>query len=119
MSEFRSTLDVRELPESDTTRWMLLAELRYWSDIWQREIVIPAGFITDFVSFEPLKGFGVRASVLHDFLFSCDDVVMEQANRIFHEALECCGVNRLLIAAMFDAVTDFGAGHKANTYHLG
>jgi hypothetical protein len=119
MSEFRTVLQLQLLPGSKRNRWLVIAPLVYWSDSWQRLVTIPIGFITDLVSFALLKGVAAAESVLHDYLCSCDDVVLEQANRIFAEALKAGGFNELEVSGMYDAVMDCGASHKENTYHLG
>lgn len=116
MSEFQSTLDVKLLPESEKVQWLLLNPLRYKSEVMNCIIVVPTGFITDFVSFEPLKNVGQRAAVVHDYLYSCSDVDRELADKVLREALECTGVDKELAEAMFTAVRLFGGGHKENLY---
>jgi hypothetical protein len=123
MSEFRTVLELRLLPRvvnSQENIWMVISPLVYWSDSWQREITVEPGFITNLLSFFALKGVAAAESVLHDYLCSCDDVVLEQANRIFAEALKAVsGFSELEVAPLYDAINDFGASHKANIYHLG
>ncbi len=113
MSEFKTTLDVRMLPEMDNQNWQLIAPLVYQSDVFGGEITVPEGFITDFVSFEPLKNLGQRPSVVHDWLYASPVFDREMADDILKEALECVGVNGLLAENMFIAVRIFGASHKA------
>lgn len=115
MSEFKSALQVRLLPEGGDPVWQLITPLVYQSDL-MGVVTVPAEFITNFVSFEPLKNVGHRAAVVHDYLYSCCDVERELADRILREALDCTGVEPQLVEAMFVAVRLFGGGHKENTY---
>lgn len=114
--EFHTTLDVRLLPETDNPKWQLINQLVFFSEVMDEFICVPEGFITDFVSFEPLKNVGQRAAVVHDYLYSCSDIDRKTADRVLLEALECTGVDQDLAAAMYDAVRLFGGGHKANIY---
>lgn len=116
MAEFRSTLAVRMLPESEDTRWQLVEPLVFQSDVMDCEIAVPVGFVTNFVSFAPLKNVGQRPATLHDYLYSCTDVPRELADQVFLEALESVGVDEVLAHVMFDAVRLFGGGHKDNLY---
>ena|ERR1017187_4736661 len=113
MSEFKTCLEVRFLPETSSAVWFLLSPLVYESDVYGGAITVPVGFITDFVSFEPLKNIGQRAAVIHDFLYSLSDFDREMADEILHEALESVGVNNVLADEMFAAVRLFGGSHKA------
>ena len=117
MSEFKTCLEVRLLPENDGgPRWQLITPLVYQSDVMGYTIMVPAEFITDFVSFALLKNVGHRASVIHDYLYSCSNVDREMADRVLDEALDVSGVPDALADAMFDAVRLFGGGHKCNDY---
>jgi hypothetical protein len=116
VSEFHSTLDVRFLPETSSAQWQLLAPLTYWSDVFGGTITVPAGFVTDFVSFGPLKNVGQRAAVIHDFLYSCDDFDRDMADNIFKEALECSGIGSELAGNMFAAVQLLGWKFLGNSY---
>lgn len=113
MSEFKTPLEVRMLPEADEQNWVLTAPLVYQSDVMGVTITVPAGFVTDFVSFEPLKHLGQRPAVVHDYLYSCPDVERGIADDVLREALESVGINHLLAWDMFIAVRLFGASHKA------
>lgn len=111
MSEFKTPLDVRMLPEMDDQNWMLLDPLIYKSDIMGL-ITVPEGFITNFVSFEPLKNIGQRPATVHDYLYSCSDVDREMADNVLREALESVGISQMLANAMFFAVRNFGSTFK-------
>ena len=112
MSEFHSTLDVRMLPEMDDQNWMLIAPLVYQSDVMKCNIVVPVGFITNYVSFAPLKDKGQRAAVLHDYLYSCSDINKSLADKVLREALESVGISQMLANAMYFAVLSFGSTFK-------
>lgn len=107
---FQTPLEVRMLPESDATRWMLLSPLVYES-AQAGIITVPPGFITDFVSFEPLKDIGQRPAVVHDYLYTTGVVSRRTADEVLLEALESVGVDDALALAMFNAVRLFGASH--------
>ena len=116
MSQFKTLLEVRLLPEGGEPKWALLAPLVYQSDVMGCDIPVPCGFITDFVSFEPLKNTGHRAAVVHDYLYSCANIDRGLADQVLREALEVIGVDHFLADAMYDAVRVFGAGHKESLY---
>jgi membrane glycosyltransferase len=116
MSEFKSTLAVRFLPETISAVWMLLEPLVYESDVFGGTITVPAGFVTDFVSFTPLKNIGQRGAVIHDFLYSCGDFDRDMADAVLKEALEYSGINPELAGNMFAAVQLFGARFTRSIY---
>jgi len=117
MSDFKSALEVRLLPEHNgEPRWQLITPLVYQSDVMGRTISVPEGFITDFVSFVLLKNVGHRASVVHDYLYSASNIDRKLADEVLKEALEITGVDDTLCDAMFDAVRLFGGSHKENVY---
>jgi len=113
MSEFKSTLDARLLPECPgIEQWSLLAPLIYQSDILG-EITIPAGFITDFVSMKFLNFTAHRPAVVHDFLYSCSNVDRAVADRVLKEALIYICEDYALVEEMYLAVRAFGGSHRA------
>jgi hypothetical protein len=116
LSHFKTPLDVRLLPETDDPKWMLLAPLVYHSDIMGCDVEAPAGFITNFVSFDLLKNVGHRAAAIHDYLYSCCDIDRRLADRVFREALSVVCVDEELAEAMYLAVRIAGGGHKENLY---
>jgi len=86
--------------------WQLTQELIYYSDYLQRDIKVPADFFTDLASVPRVARWLVpvanaknrRAAVVHDYL--CDSVIQAaygitqaQADRVFREANEVCGLN--------------------------
>jgi hypothetical protein len=119
-AEFISPLVVRMLPESSDQLWQLVEPLRYYSAILRREIEVPADFVTNFVSFAPLKYTGIRAAVTHDFLYCCSNVKRITADRILLEALHSVEVPEILAHEMYIAVRAFGGGFRDSTpYTLG
>jgi len=117
VSEFKTTLDARLLPECPgIEQWMLLAPLVYYSDILGCDVVVPANFITDFVSFKALNWIAKRPAVVHDYLTSCVDIPFELANEVFKEAMLSVCVNEELCGNMYAAVELFGRSHKTETY---
>lgn len=115
---FKTTLQVRLLPESDKTRWQLLEPLIFASTVMGCDITVPPGFVTDFVSFEPLRNIGQRPAVIHDYLYSCTDIDRGLADQVLLEALESVGVDAALAQSMYAAVRLFGGGHKENLYRF-
>ena len=103
-AEFLTPLVIRMLPESSPQSWQLVEDLVYYSAIMNKTVTVPAGFITDLVSFEPLKGVGQRPAVIHDYYCSKEEIPRLYADRVFHEALHSVGVNALLADEMFLAV---------------
>lgn len=113
---FKTPLEVRLLPETDKTVWQLITPLVFASTVMGCDIAVPAGFVTDFVSFEPLKNIGQRPAVIHDYLYSCTDVDRKLADQVLREALESVGVDEALAQSMYAAVRLFGGSHKASLY---
>lgn len=112
MSEFRTLLDARLLPECpEIEQWMLLNPLVFRSDYLKCEIVVPTGFVTDFLSFKELNFTAHRPTCVHDFLYSCSDVTQEQADNVLREMLESICCDTLLTEAIYKAVRLFGASH--------
>ena len=86
------------LHDIDGTRFELLTPLVYASATG-RIITVPAGFVTDFASIPrllwwryPKSGKWNRAAVVHDFLYAYNGCTRAEADAIFKEALEVCGV---------------------------
>ena len=119
-AEFLTPLTVRMLPESSDQLWQLTEPLRYYSRVMRREIEVPVDFVTNFVSFAPLKYCGIRAAVVHDFLYSCSDVKRITADRVLLEALHAVGVNEIRAHEMYVAVRACGGAFRNDTpYTLG
>lgn len=91
--------------------FVVATDFRFWSAVLNAEIVVPAGTTTDGPSIPvllaPLVGggmMGLRAAVIHDWLCRSSIVPREQADRVFLEALRCCGVDENAAGTMYYAV---------------
>lgn len=108
MSQFLTPLRCELIDEIDDVH-ELLAPLVYASDLLKRDVVVPAGFRTDFASVPRMVGAylmfggkGKRAAVVHDFLYSGGlDVTREQADAVFKEALIATGYSSFTVGAMY------------------
>ena len=95
---------------------VLLAPLAFSSNLLDRLVIVPEGFVTDFASVPraPLTywlfgGIGDEAAVVHDFLYEKGLVPRELADQVYGEALTACGVPAWRRVAMVAAVRVFGA----------
>lgn len=112
MSEFRSKLHV-EVGDEDN-KFILLAPLVYYSDLVGGEIVVPAGYATDFASIPRLfqniiqvNGRHRKPAVLHDYLCDFKKMLgMPQgfADKIFREAMKVVDVAFVESAVMYRMV---------------
>ena len=94
MSQFLSNLDIREIEQD---RWVLLAPLRYQSDLLSRitPLEVPEGFQTDLESiprvlplaYAILYGTAHKAAVVHDWLYTTGSVSRKTADDIMYEAI--------------------------------
>lgn len=88
----------------------------YWSDVAQRFIVVPVGFITDFASIPQslLSVFGDiahRASLPHDFEYSGKGTLTrELADKVLLEACLLSGTPEWKSKAIYAGVRIGGAG---------
>ena len=118
MSEFKTPLIARLLPETpDTEQWQLVEPLVYESDLLGT-ITVPAGFITDFVSFKILNFTAHRPALVHDYLYECSDVERDVADKVLKEALQVIGAPDLLIQEMYLAVRAFGGSHRTDLNYM-
>lgn len=98
-------------------KFRLIAPLVYQSDIIPEDIIVPIGYETDFASIPqlcqwliPQVGKHVHAAVVHDYLCTDGerlDVTQKQADQIFYEAMEVCGVRWSRRRLMFRSVRGF------------
>lgn len=109
---FHTKLSVEQL---DAERWRLAALLAFYSAKFDRMILVPKDFETDFASVPrvPLAywlfaGVGQAAAVVHDFLYSGGITSRDAADAIFLEAMEACGVSAWRRLPMYWAVRTFG-----------
>lgn len=96
-AQFLSTLQVEQIDEKN---WRLLNPLRYYSAILDREVVVPAGFVSDFASVPRLPflywlaaGKFQAAAVLHDWFYRTDteDITRATADALLAEAMQALG----------------------------
>lgn len=97
--------------------WRLLAELAFSSDVLDRLIVVPPGFVTDFASVPRLPlayllfgNVAREAAVVHDFLYSSGACSRKLADEVFVEASKACNVPAWRRGPMWLGVRLFGAG---------
>lgn len=117
MSEFLSPLRAEYYP-GDTGDWVLLEPLVYASDVAGRTITVPAGFTTDFAStpripviYEALGNIGVRAAVVHDYLYTSGRESRSMSDKVFREAAAVTGVSWWQRWAMWAGVR-IGGGRR-------
>jgi hypothetical protein len=104
---FSGPLDLRAHKPGE---WVVLNPLFYTS-LSNRTYGIPAGFITDLASIPALlrpifsqNGRGRKAAVLHDSRYCIKDGSRKEADDLFLEALERCGVGFFKRWAMYTGV---------------
>lgn len=113
-SRFLTTLCVERVKVGGKL-YRLTSDLAYASDLLDRILIVPAGFVTDFGSVPrwPLTywlfgGVGDEAAVLHDFLYEWGIVSRETADNLFAEACAVCEVPAWRWRPMWAAVRVFG-----------
>jgi hypothetical protein len=116
MSYFRTTLKV-SLASEKNNRWKLIHRLVFVSDDIG-EIIVPAGFETDFASVPRLPlvymttGDTARqAAVVHDYLYSIAQHPRKVADEVFLDAMKVSGVPWIKAHLMYRAVRLFGWMH--------
>lgn len=116
MSLFKSPLKVEWIgvKDDDIPQWKLLEPLRYSSDLLNRTVEVPAGYVTDFASVPraPIAYFlagntGHRAAVVHDYLITSKEVERKIADNVFKEALSATGVDSWRSQVMYLAVSQY------------
>jgi hypothetical protein len=118
---FLTPLEARKV-EGTADTWKLLSSLVYWREAGT--ITVPMGFVTDFAStprpvwmFMPKSGEYDAAAVVHDYLYVKGGVLPQktyskaEADAIFLEALEVCGVGRFKRWLMYQGVRIGGRGN--------
>jgi hypothetical protein len=117
MSKFLSSLDAELIQDCPPT-WRLTSELIYQSDIANRVIVAPIGFITDLASVPRIPfaywacgGCANEAAVVHDYLYTSHIVSRSVADEVLREAAAITGVPWWKRMLFFAAVRVFGGSH--------
>ena len=127
MAAFLSSLKTEQVPgrpgDTDPKEnvWRLLAALIYWSDVAEREIWVPKGFVTDFASVPRLPVAYMLAgntahgpAVVHDYLYGTHLFPKAMADNIFYEAMGVWGEPQWRRSLMYRAVSWFGGSAYAS-----
>ncbi len=124
-ARFLSTLRTDRVGLASADR-ILLAPLVFSSELLDRYVVVPTGFVTDFASvprapftYWLFGGVGDEAAVVHDFLYERGLVPREQADDVYLEALEACGVVKWRRLSMWAAVRAFGSSRYSGNVAQG
>lgn len=114
MSEFLSELIVtphESTAKCDGINWRLTQDFMYRSDLLNRTVVVPAGFLTDFASTPqalwcdlPPTGKYTPAAVLHDYAYWEQFCSREQADGMLFEAMAELGVDARRRWLIFEGV---------------
>jgi hypothetical protein len=98
--------------------WTLYKPLSYYSAILQRQIDVPAGFVTDYASVPRLLGVYDleggkcnKAAVIHDWLYSTQCVDRATADAVLREAILASGYSAATAALFYAAVRLGGGSH--------
>jgi hypothetical protein len=123
MSQFLTTLKVEELDDTSNDgrgTWQLLAPLVYQSDLAQRTITVPEGFITDYASVPRipitylLAGDTAHpAAVVHDWLYTTHQFDRATSDSILKEAALTEGVPSWRANIIYAGVYVGGSGPYA------
>lgn len=77
----------------------------------------PVGFVTDFASIPRVfwsvlrpDGDYAYAAVVHDYLYWTQTRTRKESDEIFRFAMQDFGINRAVIATLYEAVSEFGGG---------
>lgn len=114
MSHFKTRLVLEVVDEG----WQLTQPFIYHSELLNRDIELPTGYVTDLASVPRLFRFIVpvanaknrRAAVVHDYLCTNPEGLVKdqkQADQVFREALGVVGVGRFRSAALYYPVRTF------------
>jgi len=105
------------LPFAEGRRFVLTEPMTYRPGGAGSEVVIPAGFVTDFAStpqpvwsLYPPTGRYMLAAVVHDYLYWVKPCSREQADLVFRQAMQDSGVAAGDLWIIYNAVRIGGAG---------
>jgi hypothetical protein len=121
MAHFITDLDARKHTRDASAdrrgTWALLSQLVFSSDVLQRKVIVPMGFVTDFASVPRIPvaylltgDCGHAAAVLHDWAYTSHLCTRSEADALFHEALLAGGEPRWRAWLMWLGVRIGGAG---------
>lgn len=124
MSKFKTLLRVEQIDdESNDGRgsWKLLAPLVYQSDVAETVFVVPTDFITDYASVPRIPiAFWLTgdtahaAAVIHDFLYTTQEVTRDIADAVLQEAAIVAGVPAWRAWLLWAGVRLGGGSHWEN-----
>lgn len=102
MSRFLTKLRIERVEDQSRDgrgTWRLIDPLAYDSDVAETIFIVPADFVTDLASVPRLPfaylltgGIGHAAAVVHDMLYTTQEVPRSLADAVFKEALAVLGV---------------------------
>lgn len=117
MAKFVTELSV-QLVDGTDDKWKVVEPLIYLSDIENRAVLVPRGFVTDFASVPRLPfaymlmgNCANEAAVVHDYLYSTGEVPKNVADSIFLEAMKITKIAAWRRYPMYWAVSLFGGSH--------
>lgn len=112
MSAFTQPLMLEYL---DGHMWLVAQPFEFASEVAERLIRVPVGFVTDFASVPrffwrvlPPTGQYGKAAVIHDYCYVSAIVDKAMADRVFLEAMAVLGVSAWKRRLMYWAVSMFG-----------
>jgi Protein of unknown function (DUF1353) len=117
ITAFHTPLDFRDLNRESPgrLRLMLLAAFLYSSALLQRQIRVPATFVTDLGSVPrwlwslvPPIGPADAGYVLHDWLYQAGGVTRGEADGVLYEAMRAAGVSAGLAWTVYGGVRACG-----------
>lgn len=117
MSRFLTPLKVEEVDEFEGT-WKLTEPLAFQSDALGTTVVVPFGFVTDFASvprilviYDLVGGKCNKAAVVHDWLYTTQQVDRQAADRVLAEAIQASGYSAFTASVFYAAVRVGGGSH--------
>lgn len=108
---FEQLLLVEKIKVRPKALWRLHRELRYYSPLLQKTIVVPKDFVSDFASVPRLVlaytlfgGKADEAAVIHDWLYSLRAYPRDVCDAVFQEAIQALGYSAFTSTMMYSGV---------------
>lgn len=121
MSQYLSKL-ILEAADEDGGKWRVVEPFYYDSDVANRVITVPAGFLTDLAStpripiiYEVCGNVATKAAVVHDYLYTSGRESRAIADAVLREAAALAGVTWWQRWSMWAGVRIGGAAHYTET----
>jgi hypothetical protein len=121
VSQFLSPL-ILEAANEDGGKWRVVEPFYYDSDVANRVITVPAGFLTDLAStprlpiiYEVCGNIATKAAVVHDYLYTSGRESRAMADEVLHEAALLANVNEFRAWLMWAGVRLGGGSHYTAT----